>query len=141
MASATRVPCITDAGEEPDIPAVLLRPSCHLEVLIPALDEARRLPHTLMRTVRYLEAQPYSSSIVVIDNGSVDQTSDLVARTRSDRVSVQLTGCAQPGKGAAVRRGLLTSSARFVGYMDADLATPVETLDTVLPLLSQWQGG
>ena len=52
---------------------------------------------------------------------------------------MHLTGCARPGKGAAVRRGLLTSRARFVGYMDADLATPVETLDTVLPLLAQWQ--
>jgi glycosyltransferase involved in cell wall biosynthesis len=69
----------------------------------------------------------------------VDKTTDVVARMRSARVPVHLTGCARPGKGAAVRRGLLTSRARFVGYMDADLATPVETLDTVLPLLSQWQ--
>lgn len=116
-----------------------MRDSCDLEILIPARDEAKRLPNTLARTVRYLEAQPYSSSVVVIDNDSADKTTDLVARMRSARVAVQLTGCAQPGKGAAVRRGLLTSRARFVGYMDADLATPVETLDTVLPLLSQWQ--
>lgn len=123
---------------EPDIPAALLRPACHLEVLIPARDEARRLPDTLMHTVRYLEKQPYSSSVVVIDNGSVDQTSDLVARTRSGRVPVHLTGCARPGKGAAVRRGFLTSQARFVGYMDADLATPIETLDIVVPLLGDF---
>jgi dolichyl-phosphate beta-glucosyltransferase len=126
-------------AEEPDVPAVLLRASCHLEVLIPARDEARRLPYTLMRTVRYLEAQSYSSSVVVIDNGSVDQTTDLVARTRSERVPVHLTGCAQPGKGAAVRRGFLTSRARLVGYMDADLATPIETLDIVVPLLGAFQ--
>ena len=140
MVLHTGTPDITGTfAQEPDIPAVLRRASCQLEVLIPARDEARRLPKTLMRTVRYLEAQPYSSSVVVIDNGSVDQTSDLVARTWSDRVPVHLTGCAQPGKGAAVRRGLLTSRARFVGYMDADLATPIETLDTVVPLLGDWQ--
>ena len=92
-----------------------------------------------MHTVRYLEPQPYSSSVVVIDNGSVDQTSDLVARAWSDRVPVHLTGCAEPGKGAAVRRGILTSRARFVGYMDADLATPIETLDIVMPLLEEFQ--
>jgi dolichyl-phosphate beta-glucosyltransferase len=126
-------------SKEPDIPAAVLRASCYLEVLIPALDEARRLPHTLVQTVRYLEAQPYSSSIVVIDNGSVDQTSDLVARTRSERVPVHLTGCAQRGKGAAVRRGILTSRAEYVGYMDADLATPIETLDTVVPLLADFR--
>jgi dolichyl-phosphate beta-glucosyltransferase len=122
-----------------DIPDVLLRDPCHLEVLIPARNEAQRLPNTLARTVRYLATQPYSSAVVVIDNDSVDRTSDVVARMRSARIPVHLTGCSQPGKGAAVRRGLLTSRAQFVGYMDADLATPVETLDTVLPLLSQWQ--
>lgn len=126
------------AGEEPDIPASILRASCYLEVLIPSLNEAHRLPQTLMRTIQYLEAQPYSSSIVVIDNGSVDQTSDLVARRWSDRVPVRLTGCAQRGKGAAVRRGILTSRAQFVGYMDADLATPIETLDVVVPLLEKF---
>ena len=126
-------------AEEPYIPAVMQRAPCHLEILIPARDEVRRLPHTLMHTVRYLEAQPYSSSVVVIDNGSVDQTSDLVARTWSDRVPVHLTGCAQPGKGAAVRRGILTSRAKFIGYMDADLATPIETLDIVMPLLDEFQ--
>jgi dolichyl-phosphate beta-glucosyltransferase len=122
-----------------DMPAALLRDACHLEILIPARNEATRLPNTLSRTVRYLEHQPYSSSVVVIDNGSVDHTADLVARTRSDRVSVHLMGCAQQGKGAAVRRGLLTSRARFVGYMDADLATPIETLDIVEPMLNDWQ--
>ena len=64
-----------DSGSEPDIPVALLRASCYLEILIPSRDEARRLPYTLTRTIEYLEAQPYSSSVVVIDNDSVDQTS------------------------------------------------------------------
>lgn len=123
---------------EDDIPAALLRSSCHLEILIPARNEVRRLPDTLIQAVRYLERQPYSSSVVVVDNGSVDQTSDLAARRWSDRVPVRLTGCDRPGKGAAVRRGFLTSRARFVGYMDADMATPIETLDMVMPLLEEY---
>lgn len=98
-----------------DMPESLLRASCYLEVLIPALDEARRLPHALMRTIRYLEAQPYSSSVVVIDNGSVDRTVDLVSRVHSQRVAVHVIGCAQPGKGAAVQRGILTSRAASSG--------------------------
>jgi dolichyl-phosphate beta-glucosyltransferase len=117
------------------VPAYLRREPCYLEILIPAKDEARRLPHALLRMIRYLESQPYSSSLVVIDNGSVDRTVDLVGRLRSPSVAVQVIGCAQPGKGAAVRRGILTSRARFLGYKDADLATPIETLDFVVPLL------
>jgi dolichyl-phosphate beta-glucosyltransferase len=88
-----------------------------------------------MRMIRYLEQQPYSSSLVVVDNGSVDRTVDLVRRLRSPSVAVDVIGCAQPGKGAAVRRGILTSRARFIGFKDADLATPIETLDFVIPLL------
>jgi glycosyltransferase involved in cell wall biosynthesis len=102
---------------------------------MPSLNEAQRLPDTLTRTVAYLEAQPYSSSIVVIDNGSVDRTVDVARNTPSSRVPVGVIGCAQRGKGAAVRRGIDTSRARFVGYMDADLATPIETLNVVMPLL------
>lgn len=118
-----------------DIPVCLLRSPCYLEVMIPARNEAMRLPHTLVRTVRYLEAQPYSSSVVVIDNGSADATVNLVTQIRSQRVAVNVIGCAEPGKGSAVRRGIVTSQARFIGYMDADLATPIETLDLVVPLL------
>lgn len=130
-----------DATESDNyIPDFLRRPACDLEILIPARNEARRLPSTLLRTIRYLESQPYSASVVVIDNGSADRTTDLVARRWSDKVPVYLTGCADQGKGAAVRRGFLTSRALFAGYMDADLATPIETLDLVLPLLEEgWQ--
>ena len=85
-ALSDRPAVITAIENEPDMPTTLLRPPCYLEVLIPARNEARRLSQTLISTVRYLEAQPYSSSVVVIDNGSVDQTSDLVARKWS-------TGC------------------------------------------------
>ena len=130
-----------DSQCQPEIPDELRRPSCHLEVLIPSLNEAGRLPATLARTIEYLEAQAYSSSLVVIDNGSIDQTvdlaskADLARRARSGHVSVSVIGCARRGKGAAVRRGIHTSGARFVGYMDADLATPIETLDIVVPML------
>jgi dolichyl-phosphate beta-glucosyltransferase len=123
--------------EDPDVPAVLLREPCHLEIVIPARNEAQRLPRTLLRTIEYLEAQTYSSSVVVIDNGSFDHTADLTSKMWSTQVPVHLTGCARPGKGAAVRRGILTSRAKYVGYMDADLATPIETLDVVMPLLGE----
>ncbi len=121
----------TEAG----IPAALMRPPCDIEILIPAKNEARRLPHALFRMIRYLEQQRYSSALAVIDNGSADRTVNLVKRLGTGRVPIHLVGCAERGKGAAVRRGVLTSSARYVGYMDADLATPIETLDFIVPLL------
>lgn len=111
------------------------RPAVHLEVVIPTLNEERRLPQTLARTLDYLRQQPYSSAVVVVENGSVDGTADVVRSAMGGDVPVHLLGCATPGKGAAVRRGFLTGQSRHVGFMDADLATPVETLDRVVPLL------
>ncbi|MGD0704616.1 MAG: glycosyltransferase [Trebonia sp.] len=130
---------LVEESPDSEFPAILRRDECHLEVLIPARNEAGRLPRTLARTVEYLEAQAYSAAVVVIDNGSFDHTADVAMARWSGRVPVQVTGCVRRGKGAAVRHGILGSRADFVGYMDADLATPIETLDCVLPLLERYQ--
>jgi dolichyl-phosphate beta-glucosyltransferase len=134
-APSVRPACPPGTRSPDGFPSGLMRETCDLEILIPSLNEAHRLPGTLVRTVDYLEKQPYSSSVVVVDNGSIDQTVDLVTLMSPGRVPISVIGCARPGKGAAVRRGIETSCARFVGYMDADLATPIETLDCVVPLL------
>jgi dolichyl-phosphate beta-glucosyltransferase len=104
-------------------------------VIIPAFNAADRLPLTLSRTVKFLGAQPRRSRVVVVDNGSVDDTAAVVWRFADGldgAVPVEVVGCARPGKGAAVRRGLLSSTSRFVGFFDADLATPVETLTAAM---------
>jgi hypothetical protein len=116
------------------------RSAVDLEVIIPAYNEAARIPRTLLATVDFLESQSWSSRIVVVDNGSVDDTSAIVrglaARTIG-AVQLTLVSCLQPGKGAAVRRGLLSGTSRFTGFFDADLATPVETLSIVMAHLQR----
>ncbi|MEU0201166.1 MULTISPECIES: glycosyltransferase [unclassified Streptomyces] len=119
------------------IPPCLRRPPVELEVLIPAVNEEDRLPRTIKATVDYLRGQPWSSAVVVIDNDSVDCTVDVPERFDNPVTPVDVIGCSARGKGAAVRRGIVTSSARFVGFLDADNATPIGTLDKVLPLLRE----
>jgi dolichyl-phosphate beta-glucosyltransferase len=101
-----------------------------LEVIIPAYNEAARLPSTISNTVDFLKAQAWKSRIVVVDNGSADETGSVVRRlsAASNGVPISLIGCSRPGKGAAVRRGLLSGTSTFTGFFDADLATPVDTL-------------
>lgn len=124
------------SGGYPPSPAPPHKP-VHLEVIIPAYNEAERIPATLEATVDFLASQPWSSRIVVVDNGSVDDTSAVVRRYTRARgaVEIHLMGCAQPGKGAAVRRGLLSSHADFAGFLDADCATPIDTLDAAMTYL------
>ena len=104
-----------------------------VDVVIPAYNESERLPNTLRRTISYLESSPWRARVIVVDNGSVDGTAEVALRIAGDHgVRVDVVGCARPGKGAAVRRGLLSGQAPFVGFFDADLATPLETLDLAL---------
>ncbi len=116
-----------------DTGTILSRPPVDLEIVIPSYNEEQRLPETVRRTVSYLEGRPWRSAVVVVDNDSVDHTAAVSAA--SEHVPVTVIGCAERGKGAAVRRGLYTSQSTVVGYMDADLATPVETLDEVMQRL------
>ena len=115
-----------------------LRTPVDVEVVIPAYNEAARLPETLRRSVAYLDGVPWRTRVVVVDNGSVDETAAdaLLAAARTDRVDVAVIGCSRAGKGAAVRRGLLTSSSPVVGFYDADLATPLETLAPAVEALA-----
>ncbi|MFD4371293.1 glycosyltransferase [Streptomyces sp. NPDC058486] len=121
---------------DPRVPASLRRPPVDLELIIPAYNEEGRLPGTIDATVAFLAGRPWSSAVVVVDNNSSDATGDIVERFPHPRVPLYTIGCSDPGKGAAVRRGLLTSTARFVGFEDADSATPIGTLDQVMALLT-----
>ncbi|MCD4851374.1 glycosyltransferase [Arthrobacter sp. AK01] len=115
------------------------RSQVDLEVIIPAYNEAARIPGTLRQTVDFLASQPWSSRIVVVDNGSVDETAAVVrgiARENGGVVPISVVGCSQRGKGAAVRRGLLSGTSRFTGFFDADLATPLDTLSAAMSYLS-----
>jgi glycosyltransferase involved in cell wall biosynthesis len=129
----TPAPTAPPAGAGP-------RPPADLEIAIPAYNEASRLPQTLRRTAQFLQDQAWSSRVVVVDNGSCDETADIaraIADTTDGSVPSDVVGCARPGKGAVVRRALLTSRSRYVGFFDADLATPVETLATAMTHLTR----
>ncbi|MEU6977691.1 MULTISPECIES: glycosyltransferase [unclassified Streptomyces] len=140
---------MTAVRAHPPLPRSLTRPPVELELIIPAFNEQRRLPSTITATLRYLSRRPWSSSVVVVDNNSVDGTLDALDRftgTPSELpetgldVGFHVIGCGEQGKGAAVRRGIETSSARFIGFADADNATPIDTLDRVVELLRAGHG-
>ncbi len=112
------------------------RPVRDLEVVIPAYNEVRRLPTTVAAVQAHLARLELDTAIVVVDNGSVDRTVDLIEHLVQGVVPVYVLGCDEQGKGAAVRRGVLTSRAAVVGFQDADLSTPLEALGPVLEALA-----
>jgi dolichyl-phosphate beta-glucosyltransferase len=97
-----------------------------LSVVVPAYNEARRLPATLASVRAYLRDHGREHEIVVVDDGSSDATAQ-VARDAGDDVRV-LRHEPNRGKGYAVRRGMLAATGARRLITDADLSTPIEEL-------------
>jgi dolichyl-phosphate beta-glucosyltransferase len=104
-----------------------------LSVVVPVRNEERRLPASLVGLGMALRAQ--AAEIVVVDNGSTDSSAEIV-RAHRGPVPVRLVRCPEPGKGAAVRAGVLASAAPYVGFCDADLAASVDAIGPVLARLA-----
>lgn len=117
----------SEGGQEPDA-------TPYLSVVIPAYNEAARLPETLRAVMAFLDRQPYPSEIIVVDDGSTDQTAAVAARALPMACGRVLRE-AHRGKGAAVRAGMLAASGERVLFTDADLAVPIEELSHLLALL------
>ena len=103
-----------------------------LSVVIPAYNEASRLPATLERMLAYLDQQALRFEVVAVDDGSSDDTAALVEALAADDQRLRLLREPHRGKGAAVRSGALAARGAVVLFCDADLCHPVEDL-TRLP--------
>ena len=107
-----------------------------IEIVVPAHNEVARLPAGLAALCGKAATLPLRTAIIVVDSASTDGTGRLVREWPPGPVPVGLLRCEQPGKGRAVRAGLLATRAPFVGYCDADMATDLSALDQALRLLA-----
>lgn len=106
-----------------------------LEIVVPARNEQERLPAGLSLLCAAAAALPPRVAVVVVDSASTDHTSEIVRQWPSGDVQVRLVRCDEPGKGAAVRAGLLATTARHVGFCDADMAADPAAITTAVRLL------
>jgi glycosyltransferase involved in cell wall biosynthesis len=111
----------------------------YLSIIIPAHNEEHRLPRTLEQVLGFLQDQSFASEILVIENGSQDRTLE-IARAFAARLPqeaneprIQVLHEDQPGKGRAIRRGMLAAVGSYLLMCDADLSMPVEEISRFLP--------
>jgi dolichyl-phosphate beta-glucosyltransferase len=115
-------------------------PPATFEIVVPARNEAGRLPQGLAELCAKAAALAVPTGILVVDSASTDATADVVRTWPAGPVPVRLLHSPRPGKGVAVRTGLLATRAPFVGFCDADMATDLSALDVALALLAEgWQ--
>ncbi len=108
-----------------------------LALVVPCYNEAARLDSEAF--VSFVNSHP-RVRLVLVDDGSVDGTGEILERIRAAAPGVVsiLQHSPRRGKGEAVRAGMLAGIAQraeLVGFVDADLATPLETIDDFLAVL------
>ena len=97
-----------------------------LSVVIPAYNEEKRIPATLHAIDTYLKKQDFDYQIIVVVNGSHDQTYEVVKELAQDVSNLIAVNLAKGGKGYAVKKGILEyADGDVVMFMDADNATPI----------------
>ncbi len=113
-----------------------------LSVIVPAYNESARIAQGLEQILHFLRQQEWSSEIIVVNDGSTDNTPLLVKRLICDQTGpVRLTLLSHQknaGKGCSVRTGALHARGSVIVFTDADLSAPITELPKLLEPI--WQG-
>ncbi len=109
-----------------------------ISIVVPAFNEARRILPSLEQIFPYMDRQHPDYEVLVVDDGSTDETVTLVRRHFHGRPQLRLLGYgANRGKGYAVRYGAEQATGDVVLFSDADLSTPIEELEKLLPKVAE----
>ncbi len=112
-------------------------PSLQWSVVIPAYNEAQRLPAYLEEVARYFKGRGQPHEILVVDDGSEDDTAAVAEAAAATYPAIRvLRSAVNEGKGGAVRRGMLAATGAFRLFTDADGATRIEEIRRLEPHLA-----
>ncbi len=108
----------------------------YLSVIIPARNEAKRLPTTLIDIDRHLSQADFSYEIIVVNGGSKDATLEVAKRFSQLMKNMRVLNTENRGKGWSVREGMLNAKGTIRLFTDADNSTSIDQLSKMLPYLS-----
>jgi glycosyltransferase involved in cell wall biosynthesis len=91
------------------------------------------LPSTLRQLAGFLESQPYSSEVLVVENGSQDGTLAIAQEFIREMPRLRVLKEEERGKGRAVQRGMLEARGDYRFMCDADFSMPVDQINRFLP--------
>ena len=108
-----------------------------ISIVIAAYNEEKRIGKSLLKIKDYLDAQDFAYEIIVVDDGSTDNTRQVAIGYKPEIANLKIISYPKnKGKGYALRQGVLASKGESVLVSDADLSTPIEELSHMLPLIS-----
>ncbi len=110
----------------------------YLSVIIPAYNEAERIIKTLKLISSYLQKQPYSWEVLVVNDGSKDDTANVVRNFALGIPGIQLIDRKEnKGKGYTVRQGILAARGKVRLFTDADNSTDISYFEKMRPFFDK----
>ncbi len=106
-----------------------------VSIIVPVYNEAHRIAGTLDALEDWVRMSACRTEILIVDDGSTDDTAEVVKLRLPSMPSSRLIAMPHGGKARAVLAGLREASGESMGFMDADLATPLSTLNIALEAL------
>lgn len=109
----------------------------YLSIIIPAYNEEKRIAPALKKMLDYLFSKGYQWEVILVDDGSTDRTTDVAREVIKDKRLIVIRNIINQGKGYSVKRGVLASNGEVILFLDADISTPIEELDKMLPWIDK----
>lgn len=109
----------------------------YLSIVIPAYNEAERIPKTLLDIDQKLAGKEWPYEILVVNDGSPDNTAEVVTKMAATIRNLKLiNNTHNQRKGGVVRQGMLMAEGEYRLFMDADNATSIEHFEKMIPAFS-----
>lgn len=109
-----------------------------LSVIVPAYNEGQRIIKTLEAMDAYLKNQGYGYEIIVVSDGSKDNTAEVVNGMKGKVANLSLIdNKTNHGKGYVVRQGMLVAEGEYRLFTDSDNSTPIEEVEKMWPFFSE----
>jgi len=116
----------------------------YLSVILPAFNEQERIAETLYALKDYLDDQQYVSEILIVDDGSIDLTAEIVRvidiytqEFKNQEYCRLIQNDINSGKGYSIARGMELARGRFIVFIDADMPSPVSEIAGFLEQLEK----
>lgn len=107
-------------------------------IIIPAYNESARLGATLDRVLDHIAAQRWDAEVIVVNDGSRDDTAEMVlARARKNPALRLVENPGNRGKGYSVRNGMLNANGEVRLFTDADLSAPIQESGKLFAAIDQ----
>lgn len=110
----------------------------YLSIVIPAYNEEENFKKGVLESVnQFIKKQSKTVEVLIVDDGSTDDTTRLVKEWIKDKTRWKLIRNSHKGKAQTVKTGVLNSKGKLILFTDFDQATPISEIEKLFPFLEK----